>query len=554
VSTLPGATQLLAAWEHEWRAQHGGAERDEVDGDSEDADDDGDDVGGEDDDEAERPKKRARPATDKKKAAAAAAPVATDPNAPERRKRGRPRKNPLPAAPTPAAVPTSPTAPVTLANAQPVQAAGPPQYLLGAFAFFSFMHPFSPATSSNARPHAHAHQGHVFGVMSVPPAQPSHEGYGWGDLVQLLHLVVSAAVFASIVLPWLPTMLARVRAAVSRLSSGPARGRLLAKHAPPRAASSSPSGSIGSSDDDTPATSPECEGRWAELSAALALSQRGTPDEAAALRQALGVRAGFVGLALQGFAAPRPRVSLQRRQLEQRAWVRLGELVALGPARALGARAQTFLSMRAHTDPYKPSARDLATLALLVRPLAPAKADALWAEAARAGPDRVRAHERLALALGVDGAAARAKTVPRTQAPLAALGDALVREGIAAHAARLFVRAAVDRADAAECAALVRAGEAASAGVRALALRFARALAGRADDAPAEPAEEDGAAAVLRALALFRAVFVHGAGPEAALALRTALGVRALDAPALEDARDRAVDMLVERERAARGL
>jgi hypothetical protein len=89
--------------------------------------------------------------------------------------------------------------------------------------------------------------------------------------------------------------------------------------------------------------------------------------------------------------------------------------------------------------------------------------------------------------------------------------------------------------------------------VRALALRFAHARAGRAADAPAEAAEEDGAAAVLRTLALFRAVFVHGAGAEAALALRTALGARALDAHALEDARDRAVNMLVERERAARG-
>jgi hypothetical protein len=215
------------------------------------------------------------------------------------------------------------------------------------------------------------------------------------------------------------------------------------------------------------------------------------------------VRAGFVGLALQSFAAPRPRVSPQRRQLEQRAWVRLGELVALGPARALGARAQTFLSMRAHTDPYKPSARDLATLALLVRPLAPAKADALWAEAARAGPDRVRARARM--------------NASRSRSMLTARR---------------------------------RARRPSSAGVRALALHFARALAGRAD-APAEAAEEDGAAAVLRALALFRAVFVHGAGAAAALA---ALGARVLDAPALEDARDRAVDMLVERERAARGV
>jgi hypothetical protein len=82
-----------------------------------------------------------------------------------------------------------------------------------------------------------------------------------------------------------------------------------------------------------------------------------------------------------------------------------------------------------------------------------------------------------------------------------------------------------------------RARRPSSAGVCALALRFVRALAGRADDAPAEGGE-DVAAAVLRALALFRAVFVHGAGEEAALALRTALGARALDAPVLEDARD----------------
>jgi hypothetical protein len=624
VSALPGGSQLLAAWEHEWRSQHGGPERDEVDGESSDAEDEGDDdAANDDEEEGDRPRKRARPTADKKSKPSSAT---TDPNAQERRKRGRPRKNA-----TPLATPVNGSAPVSVApppvmpeQQQQQQQTGPPQYLLAAFAFFSFMRPLTPSSSSSSsggRSQPHSHQGHVLGGTTpssyMPTPHSASSGLDLEGLVHIFHLVVSAAVFASIVLPWLPKVLARMRSAASRVSSVPVRGRLMAKHQQvsrdtsksPSALSSSSSvdSSRGSSDEDSPPTSPTREGRWAELSAAV--DRPGAPDEAALLRRALGVRAGVVGLALQGLhkasTAPRPRMSLQRRQLEQRAWVRLGELVALSPMRDVGVRLQTYLSMRAHTDAFKASGRDLATLALLVRPLSSAKAEALWMQAKAAGPDRVRAHELLALQqLGVEQAAVRVREALEAdpsairKAPLVVLGEMLVREGIARCAARMFVCAVRDSAAQGDEAfddgedeevaeeermMLVRAGEEASGPVRTLAKRLRRALSEApmtAEELASASTSERGAvadsnendnegdeeseevAALLSALGLFRRVFpargvvVSAPAEEEGrirLALRTALGAGPFErrelGVELEEMRDRAVDMVVERER-----
>lgn len=61
---------------------------------------------------------------------------------------------------------------------------------------------------------------------------------------------------------------------------------------------------------------------------ALANASRGSPDEASRLRRALGVKTGVVGLMQGVIKAARVDRGLEMNQLEQRAWVRLGELIA----------------------------------------------------------------------------------------------------------------------------------------------------------------------------------------------------------------------------------
>ena len=61
---------------------------------------------------------------------------------------------------------------------------------------------------------------------------------------------------------------------------------------------------------------------------ALHPSRRGTSDEAILLRKALGVSDGVAGLMQGVIKAGRVDRGIELNQLEQRAWVRLGELVA----------------------------------------------------------------------------------------------------------------------------------------------------------------------------------------------------------------------------------
>ncbi|KAJ7864216.1 hypothetical protein B0H14DRAFT_2736465 [Mycena olivaceomarginata] len=161
---LVGGRELLHEWEREWAARFGGPETDEAseggtgaaDKDAEEgeeeSDEDGTGVG----------RKRKKP----------------------KKKRGRPRK----VMPLPASALASP-----LSMSVPMQEAAPQQrqYLLGVFALFSF---FANANVSGPPAH-HAHEGHVL-TRIVPVRIEDTIG-----LLQAFHLLVSAAMFASVLLP-----------------------------------------------------------------------------------------------------------------------------------------------------------------------------------------------------------------------------------------------------------------------------------------------------------------------------------------------------------------
>ncbi|KAJ7743193.1 hypothetical protein B0H16DRAFT_1463831 [Mycena metata] len=235
---LVGGTELLGEWEREWVGMFGGGERDEVgveDGGNANEDDAEDDDDGESDDEGgagrKRKKAKVEPAAPKVK-------VERKPAVPvqegEKKKRGRPRKVvPLPASATASASANSSHAgspalstsvpmhsslgqPSTAAYAQRQQeimhqqqqdlTGGPRQYLLGAFALFSFFanaNVSSPSPSSYSQS-THAHEGHVLTPVGVGIAGKVYglEGaVGGMGLLQAFHLLASAAVLVSVVWP-----------------------------------------------------------------------------------------------------------------------------------------------------------------------------------------------------------------------------------------------------------------------------------------------------------------------------------------------------------------
>jgi len=321
ISGIVNGPALLEAWETQWKDMFGGEEKDEVEDEPGSDEEDGEVEGeGEDDEEdAGRARKKARtvkavkptkvpsvlPATPKTTTV-----TPTPTVLPEKRKRGRPRKIPLP-------TPTSQVVTTTPMTVTPTSQS-PQQYLLAAFAFFSFFN--SPlATSSAPYSHPHEHTGSVLNhaVVGTPA------GYGWSDLIQVFHLLVSAALFFSIVVPWLPRTFRK---------SG-----FTAKFASPFIAvyptywmttlSAMP---------DLPGDSPEAAqpsvGMDANRSAllnALSPASRGSETEIQLLRRALGISTGLIGL-FQGVSkAGKKHRGIEFDQLEQRAWVRLGELVAI---------------------------------------------------------------------------------------------------------------------------------------------------------------------------------------------------------------------------------
>ncbi|KAJ6590454.1 hypothetical protein DFH09DRAFT_205623, partial [Mycena vulgaris] len=181
---LVGGHALLREWEQEWVARFGGPEVDEVGADGgaaadeeeeEESDEEGEDGG--------RKRKKPKVAAEKPERKASAAPADG-----EKKKRGRPRK----VVPLPATV-----APTPVSTVRPMQE----QYLLGAFALFSF---FANVPTNVSVPHGQAqhHEGHVLTPVRA---------VGGMGLMQAFHLLASAAVLVSVLLPLGKGVYARLR-------------------------------------------------------------------------------------------------------------------------------------------------------------------------------------------------------------------------------------------------------------------------------------------------------------------------------------------------------
>ena len=456
ISGLVNGPALLEAWETQWREVFGGEEKDEVEDEPGSDDEDGEVEGeGEDDEEdSGRARKRARtvkavkatkvpsvlPATPK-------ATTATTPTVlPEKRKRGRPRKLPLPA-PTPQVATAIP-----MAVNSPSQS--PQQYLLAAFAFLSFLN--SPLTTSST-PYSHPHE-HTGSVLNHTVAGKS-PGYGWNDFLQAFHLLVSTALFLSIVVPWLPYAFRGSRF-IAKLTSP-----FLAVY--PAYRMTHFATPIPSEDQEAKQSSAGLDTTRSALLDALSPASRGSDSEAQLLRKALGISVGLIGL-FQGVSkAGKKHRGIELDQLEQRAWVRLGELVALDGTRtslsrvrstysffadnvSLSTRLLTYWGMSWHISTFSASAVDLVTLALIIRPVAGSRASYLWGQARR--QEILRPHEKLVLdSMGACDAASLTQKWRQTSflwkhhSPLATLAETLVRRKIKKHARVLFVQS-VDKA------------------------------------------------------------------------------------------------------------
>lgn len=354
IAGLVGGPALLKEWEREWRERFGGEEKDELEeegaaGGSDDEDGDGEDSDDEDGRAKKKPKtakkeKPARPTPVPMPIAAAPITMGVPGAVPEKRKRGRPRKNPLP--PVPPAIQAA-SAPITLAgppvfpldvkmeDSVPQAATQAPaqQYLLAAFAFFSvFNNPLATRSHTYTQTHpeyAHAHQGQVLTPHQPafsPPASstrsvPTVSGFGMTEAVQAIHLLVSTLVFFYVIVPWLSSALRRARD-TSLLSS--IALRFHTSHSRTEEQATEPVETVRA----TKPRAPRYAALMEVLLDALHPSRRGTSDEAILLRKALGVSDGVAGLMQGVIKAGRVDRGIELNQLEQRAWVRLGELVA----------------------------------------------------------------------------------------------------------------------------------------------------------------------------------------------------------------------------------
>ena len=321
VSGLINGPALLEAWEVQWREMFGGEEKDEVEDEPGSDEEDGEVEGeGEDDEEdSGRAKKKARtvktvkstkvssvlPATPK-----AATVINTPVVLPEKRKRGRPRKIPLPT-PAPQAATTTPMSinPTSQSHQQ---------YLLAAFAFLSFFNsPYSSSSAPYSRPHEHTGSVLNHTITEIP------SGYGWNDLTQAFHLLVSAALFFSIIIPWLPHTFRK-----SKFVAGLA-SPFVAVYPAYRMMTLSATPAFSEDSQEARQPSASMDATRSALLNALSPASRGSETEAQLLRKALGISAGLIGLCQGVSKAGKKHRGIELNQLEQRAWVRLGELVAL---------------------------------------------------------------------------------------------------------------------------------------------------------------------------------------------------------------------------------
>ncbi|KAJ3798846.1 hypothetical protein GGU11DRAFT_555336 [Lentinula aff. detonsa] len=449
VNGLVGGPALLNEWEREWREKFGGEEKDEVEG--EDMYDGGsDDEGSGDDDDADdegaRKRKKPKLAPTKRESKEKRPPpppptplVLPDGSivVPEKRKRGRPRKVVSPVVAEVIEQPSSmhqPGAQESAGQQQQQQHPHHAQYLLATFALFSFFN--NPLSSPSHPPPNHSHTGTVL-THELSSSANSYSGWSWHGIIQAFHLLVSILVFSSILAPWFPTLIKYVLSKYAYV-------RKLSFHLA------------------TPASS---RSRPVSLVDALSPSKRGTELEALGLRHALGNHHGVLATVKAVIGNSKDNVGFEQAGLEQRAWVRLGELSVLGGKgkTSLLDRALTCLHMRSYISWFTASASDLSTLALALWPLGHFlhhHARSIW-DAARARKGfsgvreggvgvQVRPHERLVLeSLTLDEAVARLKLSIVNQSrdtdwsrysPIGVLACILVKERVKHHLKLMFIK------------------------------------------------------------------------------------------------------------------
>lgn len=535
VSGLVGGPQLLNAWEKEWHEKFGGEEKDEVDGLLDDMGDSDDEDGDEEED-----RKRKKPKISPLPPTAVPPPAPSAPGAvPEKRKRGRPRK----------VVPPPPAPDASVTGSQ----TGVPQYLLSTFALFTFFN--NPLTSpSPSSPHPHD------GVVLSPGHQPAAIST-YQYIIQCFHLLVSIAIFVSVLWPWLSTLSLPFKFGASGT----------AKHQLP---------------------SPKMS-RTTALSTALRASNRAQVEEVNFLKKAL--------------ASGPKNATFEEKGLEQRAWVRLGEICVFNPGwcsfslqtrahirpekTSLFSRLQTIYHLRSHLPWFSASAGDLSTFAMLLAPLAPGRAAGIWDAAARDGMKQGRgcAYERLVLAsVNVQEAVTIVNVADKNPryTPLGVVGSHLALQRLRRHLIAMFVDLIIPPHLGSDTEQEEEARRTTVDSARSLGGELAKLgdlfedvwNGGNPDlddlDEDAEPdCVEVDLLALLNAVVLYRQLFpsaVLGSSSEGVsillspppspllsdnegrFRLRTVLAMKVFDEAELEDARDTLVDMLVSAERGRR--
>ena len=462
-----GGQSILAEWEAEWTKKFGGPEKDEVDceGAEEVSDDeDGEGDGEDDDDTSERARKRPKIEPSKKEkrkiAPAAPIPVGAAPGAVvEKRKRGRPRKIqpniPPPITPATQVLLTDPTQQGFVVPPSASQVSQPQQYLLAVFALFSFFN--SPLTStSQSASHHHTHQGTVLSHatpqdFSVQPAI----GWTWNDVVQVIHLLASLAVFVSIIIPWIPIPRKVYQSCLMRLIPF-ASVIYQAGTSSPRETPDlpTPPDSPNASDSEPDSSSTEYTVRATKeaLNPLIdALNFRGTGDEFDNLLGALNVSTGWLGMVRGSLGAFQVQYGSATRR-ERRAWTRLAELTVLSAEKVpMSVRWQVYnqhsrclgsAGMQAASDML---VSDLCTHALLARslPFAEGRSQALWSRARGLVESvEVSAYQRLVFdSVTIEEAMeclTMSKPVPGSS-PIIVLASSLLRKRLHLHASSLFI-------------------------------------------------------------------------------------------------------------------
>jgi len=619
---FPGGQNILNEWQVEWTKKFGGPEKDEIDcegveeaSDDEDGDGDGEDDGN----TSERARKRPKiePSKKEKRKIAPAAPIPLGPGGEvpvtavvEKRKRGRPRKiQPnIPPPITSAATVFHPNSGQQGMVVPPMasQSSQPQQYLLAVFALFSFFN--SPLTStSQPVPHHHTHQGSVLSHATSPAfsSQPVI-GWTWNDVIHVVHLFASLAVFISIVITWIPAPRRAYQLRLLKLI--PFTSLIYPAHA---------SSSRETSDLPTPPDSPDVSDSGSEpdsssteytvrateqVSSPLTdtLSSRGTADVLNHFLRALNISTGWLGVVLGSVGTLQVERGPETRR-ERRAWMRLAELMVLSTEKiSMSARWQVYNHLSHRLGPAGTEAASetlvsgLCTLALLAHslPFSDTRSQALWARAHELAESiEVPVYQRLVLdSMTVEEAVeclATSKPISGSY-PIALIASSLLRKRLHSHASSLFIYRVArgpgnhsefpSTEDSKAWSATLSYGRSLGGDIGLLSDALAKVWQDGLDipDLQVDAANED-VLALLWATVLYSQVFASQSVPspppsppskaggkesgvDVVLHLRRVLGSNVfeesgesnLEGFSLEDARDRVVDMIVHLQRGQR--